>query len=118
MLELVSFLSIKDTKCVEILLTPHFEFHHIFASLNLDGPRILSSSSEQEILDLGNLLRLQIEEEKKRNFIFFLESQKGREPTRTQEETRGMTWKRDRIEQKPRQKKKTTEEWMNRREGN
>ena len=58
LLELVSFLSIKDTKRVEILLTSHFEFHHIFASLNLDGPRIFSPRSEEEVLDLVDLLRL------------------------------------------------------------
>ena len=70
LLELVRFLSVEYTEGVEILLTSHFEFHHVFASLNLDGPGILPTCSEQEILDLSNLLGLQEwwgEEEKEKD---------------------------------------------------
>jgi hypothetical protein len=58
LLQFVGFLNVKHTECVKVLGTSDLELNHILAPLDSHWPRILPSSSEKEILNLVDLLRL------------------------------------------------------------
>ena len=58
MLQLVSFLIVKDAESVKVLGAANFKLHHILAPLDFDRACILSSCSNKEILDLVDLLWL------------------------------------------------------------
>jgi hypothetical protein len=59
LLQLVCLLSIKDAEGVQVLGAAHLELDNILAPLDLHGTGILPPCSEEEVLDLVDLLRLQ-----------------------------------------------------------
>lgn len=64
LLQLVSFLGVKNTECVKVLWASNLKLNNIPAPLDFDWTGILPSCSKKEILNLVDLFRLWIIKDK------------------------------------------------------
>lgn len=58
LLELVGLVRVRHAQSVQIFGAPDLELGHATSLLDLDRPRVLATSSQQEVLNLVNLLWL------------------------------------------------------------